>query len=122
MPSGLPLVQHALLSLLDLHAQGIFSLEKIVQKTSHAVAERFELKDRGYLREGYIADLALVDLGSPFTVTKENTRYHCGWTPFMGHQFAASIAGTWVNGIHKFDGNRFIDNTVGERLQFNRSR
>lgn len=122
MPSGLPLVQHALLSLLDLHAQGIFSLEKIVQKTSHAVAERFELKDRGYLREGYIADLALVDLGSPFTVTKENTRYHCGWTPFMGHQFAASIAGTWVNGIHKFDGSRFIDNTVGERLQFNRSR
>lgn len=119
-PSGLPLVQHALLSLFDLHAQGIFSLEKIVQKTSHAVAERFELKDRGYLREGYIADLALVDLNTPFNVTKENIRYHCGWSPFDGHQFKASIAGTWVNGKHVFDGSKFIDNSLGERLQFNR--
>lgn len=120
-PSGLPLVQHALLSLLDLHAKGHFSLEKIVQKTSHAVAERFELKDRGYLREDYLADLVLVDLNKPFEATLENTRYHCGWSPFTGHKFAASISGTWVNGNQLFDGSRFIDNTLGQRLTFNRS-
>jgi len=120
-PSGLPLVQHALLSLLDLHAKGHFSLEKIVQKTSHAVAERFELKDRGYLREGYLADLVLVDLNKPFEATLENTRYHCGWSPFTGHKFAASISGTWVNGKQLFDGSRFIDNTLGQRLTFNRT-
>ncbi|BCV45478.1 dihydroorotase [Shewanella algae] len=120
-PSGLPLVQHALLSLLDLHAKGHFSLEKIVQKTSHAVAERFELKDRGYLREGYLADLVLVDLNKPFEATLENTRYHCGWSPFTGHKFAASISGTWVNGNQLFDGSRFIDNTLGQRLTFSRT-
>ncbi|HCD14679.1 MULTISPECIES: dihydroorotase [Shewanella] len=120
-PSGLPLVQHALLGLLDLHAKGHFSLEKIVQKTSHAVAERFELKDRGYLREGYLADLVLVDLNKPFEATLENTRYHCGWSPFTGHKFAASISGTWVNGKQLFDGSRFIDNTLGQRLTFNRT-
>ncbi|TVP02733.1 dihydroorotase [Shewanella algae] len=120
-PSGLPLVQHALLSLLDLHTKGHFSLEKIVQKTSHAVAERFELKDRGYLREGYLADLVLVDLNKPFEATLENTRYHCGWSPFTGHRFAASISGTWVNGNQLFDGSRFIDNTLGQRLTFSRT-
>lgn len=120
-PSGLPLVQHTLLGLLDLHAKGHFSLEKIVQKTSHAVAERFELKDRGYLREGYLADLVLVDLNKPFEATLENTRYHCGWSPFTGHKFAASISGTWVNGNQLFDGSRFIDNTLGQRLTFSRT-
>ncbi|MCL1126443.1 dihydroorotase [Shewanella surugensis] len=119
-PAGVPLVQHALLSLLDLHAQGHFSLETIVKKTSHAVAERFQLKDRGYLREGYFADLVLIDLDTPFTATKENTRYHCGWTPFEGHTFASSIAGTWVNGNHLFNGEKFIDNTLGQKLTFNR--
>ncbi|WP_025822262.1 dihydroorotase [Shewanella marina] len=119
-PSGVPLVQHAMLSLLDLHAKGLFSLDKIVQKTSHAVAERFELKERGYLREGYMADLVMVDLANPYTATTENTRYHCGWSPFTGHQFAASICGTWVNGHHLFDGNKFINNQVGQKLTFTR--
>lgn len=120
MPAGVPLVQHALLSLLDLHAQGIFSLEKIVQKTSHAVAERFQLADRGYLREGYFADLVLIDLEKPFTVNAENIRYHCGWSPFNHHTFNASICSTWVNGNHLFDGNKFIDNVLGSRLSFSR--
>ena len=119
-PSGVPLVQHALLSLFDLHHKGHFSLEKIVQKTSHAVAERYELRDRGYLREGYIADLALIDLETPFTASKQNTRYHCGWSPFEGHKFAASIAGTWVNGVHLFDGDKFVNNTLGQALTFTR--
>lgn len=119
-PSGVPLVQHALLSLLDMHHRGIFSLEQIVQKTSHAVAERFQLKERGYLREGYMADLVMVDLNRPFTVADNNIRYHCGWSPFKGHTFPATIAGTWVNGQHLFDGEKFIDNTLGQRLSFNR--
>lgn len=121
-PAGLPLVQHALLSLLELYEKGIFSLQTIVKKTSHAVAERFELKDRGYLREGYKADLVLVDLNSIYKVAPENIRYHCGWSPFNNHQFNARIAGTWVNGNHLFDGEKFINNTFGTKLEFDRKK
>lgn len=119
-PAGLPLVQHALVSVLEHYHRGNFSLEKIVQKTSHAVAERYQVKDRGYLREGYHADLTLVDLNRPFEVTKENIRYHCGWSPFTGYQFQSSVIGTWVNGNHLFDGQRFINKQFGQRMQFNR--
>lgn len=119
-PSGLPLVQHALVSVLEHYHNGHFSLEKIVQKTSHAVAERYQLKDRGYLREGYMADLTLIDLNNPFTVNKENVRYHCGWSPFDGYTFQSQIAGTWVNGNHVFDGDKFVNNQIGQRLAFDR--
>ncbi|MBE8168358.1 MAG: dihydroorotase [Shewanella sp.] len=119
-PSGLPLVQHALISVLEHYHNGHFSLEKIVQKTSHAVAERFQLKDRGYLREGYNADLTLIDLNKPFHANKENTRYHCGWSPFDGYNFQSSIIGTWVNGNHLFDGEKFINRQFGQRLVFDR--
>ncbi|GLS84347.1 dihydroorotase [Paraferrimonas haliotis] len=119
-PSGVPLVQHALLSLLEHYHNGLFTLEKIVEKTSHAVAERYQLADRGYLREGYHADLVLLDLDSPYTVTKDNLLYHCKWSPFEGHQFNSSIAATWVNGTLMFDGTNIVDNQLGERLAFNR--
>ncbi|MBM7074145.1 dihydroorotase [Shewanella sp. 202IG2-18] len=119
-PSGLPLVQHALPSVLEHYHNGNFSLEKIVQKTSHAVAERYQVKDRGYLREGYHADLTLINLNKPFEVTKENIRYHCGWSAFTGYNFQSSIIGTWVNGNHMFDGERFINKQFGQRLQFTR--
>ncbi len=119
-PSGMPLVQHALVSVLEHYHNGNFSLEKIVQKTSHAVAERYQVKERGYLREGYHADLTLIDLNKPFAVTKENIRYHCGWSPFTGYQFRSSVIGTWVSGNHMFDGERFISKQFGQRLQFTR--
>ena len=80
-PSGLPLNQHSLLVLLDFYNKGIFTLEQIVQKTSHNIAERFQIKDRGYIREGSFADLAIVDLSANTLVTNENILYHCGWSP-----------------------------------------
>ncbi|GLP97987.1 dihydroorotase [Paraferrimonas sedimenticola] len=119
-PAGVPLVQHALLSLLEHYHNGIFSLEKIVEKTSHAVAERYQVKERGYLREGYHADLVLVDLDSPYTVTKENILYHCNWSPFEGHQFQSRIAATWVNGQLMWDGQNLVSDKLGERLAFTR--
>lgn len=119
-PSGLPLVQHPLLALFDLHRQGALSLELLVQKTSHAVAERFQLQDRGYLREGYWADLTLVDLDSPFTVNKENLFYQCGWSPFEGHTFPARIDTTLVNGEVVFRNASHTTARPGQRLRFNR--
>jgi len=119
-PSGVPLVQHALLSLLDHYHQGIFSLETIVKKTSHAVAERFGLKDRGYIREGYFADLVLVDTQRPYTVSKDNLLYHCGWSPFEGHRFAASIDTTLVNGQVVYQNGAICSDIKGQQLTFNR--
>ncbi|MBY5991289.1 dihydroorotase [Ferrimonas balearica] len=119
-PSGVPLVQHALLSLFEHYHNGDLSLDTIVQKTSHAVAERFNLKDRGYLREGYMADLVLVDLDRPYPVTKENLLYKCGWSPFVGSTLRSTIAGTWVNGLQVFDGQHATTEALGQRLAFNR--
>lgn len=97
-PSGLPLVQHALQTVLEHYHDGIFSLEFIVEKTSHAVAQMFNISDRGYIREGYWADLVLVDLEKPFLATHANSLSKCGWTPFDGYTFRSSIAATVVNG------------------------
>jgi len=119
-PAGLPLVQHALLSLLEHHYNGSFSLEKIVQKTSHAVAQRYQVKDRGFIREGYWADLVLVDLHKPTTVSKDNILYHCGWSPFQGTTFHSSIVSTIVNGHVVFDQGALQDAPLGQRLQFDR--
>ena len=98
-PAGLPLVQHGMQILMDFYHQGILSLETIVQKTSHNVANRFQVKDRGYIREGYYADLAVIDLDKPYTVSKDNILYKCGWSPFDGHTFCSSIFMTIVNGL-----------------------
>lgn len=119
-PSGLPLVQHALLSLLEHYHQGRFSLEFIAQKTSHAVAELFHIENRGYIREGYWADLVLIDLNTPFTATRENTLYKCGWSPFEGTTFTSSIHSTVVNGHLAYQQGRFDADEKGHRLHFNR--
>ena len=118
-PAGLPLVQHALLTLFDQVANKHISLAQLVEKTAHSPAIRYGVIDRGYLREGYFADLVLVDGETPFTVTPDNTLYHCGWSPFMGYQFSASIVSTWVNGQLVFDGQKLIDCPgVSKRLKF----
>ncbi|WP_345335149.1 dihydroorotase [Ferrimonas pelagia] len=119
-PSGVPLVQHALLSLFEHYHAGALSLETIVQKTSHAVAERFNLKDRGYLREGYHADLVLVDLNAPQKIDKDDLLYKCQWSPLEGRTLRSSITGTWVNGVHVYDGKHATTEPVGQRMAFNR--
>lgn len=120
-PSGLPLVQYALLSLLELHFDGKFSLEKIVQKTSHAPARRFELRERGFIREGYWADLVLVDPRRPTPVERESVLSKCGWSPFEGYRFRASIDTTLVNGrVVWRSGELDASAQPGQRLQFGR--
>lgn len=119
-PSGGPLVQHSLQALLQLYKQGKISLEKIVEKTSHNVAMLFETDRRGFLREGYYADLVLLDLNQPYTVSKGNILYKCGWSPFEGTQFDASITHTFVNGNLVFENGVFDESNKGKRLKFNR--
>lgn len=118
-PSGLPLVQHAMLALLDFVHAGEFTLPQVVQKTSHAVAECYSVVERGYLREGYWGDLVLVDMESSTDVTQESLLYRCGWSPFMGHRFKSSIAATIVNGEIAWDGNAMCGAAGGQRLKFN---
>ena len=119
-PSGGPLVQHALPALLEMHLQGKLSLEKIVEKTAHNVAICYQLKKRGFIREGYWADLALVDLNDAWKVTKLNTFYKCGWSPFDGETFRASITHTFVSGVLAYQKGKFMTNQTGKRLTFNR--
>ncbi len=118
--AGLPLVQHSLLLMLHYVKQGKISLEKVVEKMSHAPAECFQVKERGYIREGYHADLVIADLNTPYQVSKENILYKCGWSPLEGFQFPASIQYTFVNG-HKVYGNGVFDESQwGMRLRFDR--
>ncbi|WP_410220108.1 dihydroorotase [Pedobacter sp.] len=119
-PSGGPLVQHALPALLEMHLQGKLSLEKIVEKTAHNVAICYQLEKRGFIREGYWADLALVDLNDAWKVTKLNTFYKCGWSPFDGQTFSASITHTFVSGVLAYQKGKFMTNRTGKRLTFNR--
>jgi dihydroorotase len=118
--AGLPLVQHGLQIMLHYHKEGKISLEKIVEKMSHAVAECFQIKDRGFIREGYKADLVLVNLNESYTVSKENLLYKCGWSPLENFTFPASIAMTMVNGEIVFENGKIIDASSGERLSFTR--
>ncbi|WP_343533156.1 dihydroorotase [Pedobacter sp.] len=119
-PSGGPLVQHALPALLEMHLQGKISLEKIAEKASHNVATCFNLNERGFVREGYWADLVLVDLNDPFKVTKLNSLYKCGWSPFEGQTFGASITHTFVSGNLAYQKGKFMTSETGQRLTFNR--
>lgn len=120
-PSGLPLNQHSLLVLLDFYAKGIFSLEQIVQKTSHNIAERFQIKDRGYIREGAFSDLVVVDLNVETLVTNENILYHCGWSPFLNYTFPSAVRHTIINGeIVYQDGILNEQLPIGSRIEFNR--
>jgi dihydroorotase len=118
--AGLPLVQHSMLLMLHYYKQGKIGLEKIAEKMSHAVADCFQLKDRGYIREGYCADLVLIDMSQQSKVLKENILYKCGWSPLEGFEFPATITHTFVNG-HLAYGNRgFDESQKGMRLVFNR--
>ena len=119
-PAGLPLVQHPLLILLDLAKEGVLSLEQIAEKTAHAVAECFEISERGYIREGYWADLAIVDLEKPFEVQKSNIHYQCGWSPLEGHRFSSSIEKTFVSGHLAYSNGEFDMSHLGKRLLFDR--
>jgi dihydroorotase len=118
--AGLPLVQHPLLLMLYYVQQGKISIEKVVEKMSHAVADCFQVQERGFIREGYYADLAIVDLNESTTVTKENILYKCGWSPLDGFTFPAAITHTFVNG-HLVYGNGVWDESKrGQRLVFDR--
>ncbi|MCU0379927.1 MAG: dihydroorotase [Chitinophagaceae bacterium] len=118
--AGLPLVQHSLSLMLHYHALGKISLERIVEKMSHAVATLFQVSDRGYIREGYYADLVVVDPTRPYTVSRDNILYHCGWSPLEGMTMPATITHTFVNG-HPVYANGLIDESqYGMRLQFDR--
>ncbi|MBL4705502.1 MAG: dihydroorotase [Flavobacteriales bacterium] len=119
-PSGGPLVQHGLVAMLEHYHNGKITLEKLVEKMCHAVADCFDIEDRGYIRTGYFADLVLVDLNSKWTVTKENILYKCGWSPFEGISFGSSIKKVIVNGEIGYDDGYFPEKQKGKRLSFNR--
>ena len=119
--AGIPLVQHSLLLMLQYCKAGHISLEKIAEKMSHAVADCFRLKDRGYIREGYYADLVVVDLAATTAVEKSNLLYKCGWSPFEGRVFPAAITQTFVNGNIVYEKGNLNESKRGKRLEFNRS-
>lgn len=117
-PSGLPLVQHSLQMMLDFYSKGKISIEKIVEKMCHAPADLFSIKKRGYLREGYFADLVLVDLNKKYTVKKENILFKCAWSPIENYTFNSSIEKTFVNGNLVFDNGKLKEDIKGKRLLF----
>lgn len=119
-PSGIPSVQHTLLVLLELVREGVYSLSDVPYYLSHKVADRFKIIDRGYIREGYWADCVLVDLEHKYTVTKENTSYFCGWSPFEGDTFNSKVISTFVNGRHAYNEGKILENNLGIQLEFDR--
>lgn len=119
-PSGGPLVQHALQALLDMVKAGKLTLEQLVQKTAHNTALCFQIEQRGFIREGYWADLVLVDLNKPYRVTRENVLSKCGWSPFEGHEFSATIEHTLVSGNLAYSNGNIIEVGSGHRLLFDR--
>jgi len=121
-PSGLPLVQDALLTVLELHHDGVISIEEIVRRTAHNVADRFKVLERGYLREGYWADLVIADTRQTTCADNARVLSKCGWTPFEGETFRSAIVATWVNGEPVFENGRIIESKTAARLQFGKQR
>jgi dihydroorotase len=119
-PSGLPLIQHSLLMMLDFYNQGLISLEKIVEKMCHHPAILFDIEKRGFVREGYFADLVVIDPDTPTEVTKENILFKCGWSPLEGKKFKNSITHTFVNGHLAYSNGVFDESVLGQRLSFDR--
>ncbi|EIJ38306.1 MULTISPECIES: dihydroorotase [Galbibacter] len=119
-PSGGPLVQHTLSALLEKVKEGKISLEKLVQKMCHNPAILFNIEKRGYIKEGYFADLVLVDRNSSWTVTKNNILYKCGWSPFEGTSFSAQVTHTFVNGNLAYQNGKISEERNVKRLTFNR--
>jgi len=120
-PSGGPLVQHSLTAMLELYRLGKISIEKIVEKMCHHPAILFQIENRGFIREGYFADLVLVDMNKPWTVDRRNILSKCGWSPFEGQAFRSSIEKTWVSGRLAFDQGKVIEGQSGQRLSFARA-
>ena len=120
-PSGGPLVQHTLLALLEKVKQQVIPIEKLVEKACHNPAKIFQIEKRGFIKEGYFADLVLVDTNAPQTVHKENILYKCGWSPFEGTTFSSSVTHTFVNGVLMYDRGVFNTTIKGKRVTFNRS-
>lgn len=118
-PSGLPLVQFALVGALELVHDGLMTTAQVVQKCAHAPAQLFDVAERGFIREGYWADLTLID-DTPFTVERAQVLSKCGWSPFEGRTFRSRIAATWVNGERVWDGDRLQSSAFGQRLEFAR--
>ena len=119
-PSGGPLVQHALVAMLEFYHQGKVSLEWVIEKMCHAPADCFQVKERGFIREGYYADLVVVDINKAWEVNKDNILYDCGWSPFEGEEFKSTVSMTFVNGNLVYDNGVFDERTRGMRLEFDR--
>ncbi len=119
-PSGGPLVQHAVTAILEKVKEGVISIEKAVEKMSHNPAKLFQIEKRGFIKEGYYADLVLIDTNKPQTVAKDNILYKCGWSPFEGTTFSSTISHTFVNGNLIYNEGVFNDDIKGKRLTFNR--
>jgi len=119
-PSGGPLIQHSLVAMLELMHQDVFTIAEVVEKLCHAPARLFQVSKRGYVAEGHHADLVLVDLDAPWTVSKENLLYKCGWSPFEGQQFRSKVLNTWVNGRMVYADGKVDRSVRGQRLSFAR--
>lgn len=118
--SGGPLVQHSLQAMLELASQGVFTNELVVEKMCHSPAKLFNIKERGFIREGYYADLVLVDPNLPYTVSDKSVWYKCGWSPFEGEVFGATVKKTFVNGHLVYDEGQFAENLFGKAIEFDR--
>ncbi|CAL2081930.1 dihydroorotase [Tenacibaculum sp. 190524A05c] len=119
-PSGGPLVQHAVIALFEKVKEGVISVEKVVEKMSHNPAKLFQVSKRGFIKEGYFADIVLVDPSSSWEVAKDNVLYKCGWSPFEGEEFSSKITHTFVNGVLMYDNGTFNEEVKGKRLLFDR--
>jgi dihydroorotase len=119
-PSGGPLVQHAVIAILEKVKEGVISIEKAVEKMSHNPAKLFQIEKRGFIKKGYYADLVLVNTNEPQTVSKNNLLYKCGWSPFEGTTFSSTITHTFVNGNLMYNKGVFNEKTKGKRITFNR--
>jgi dihydroorotase len=117
-PSGGPLVQHSLVAMLEMSNNGIITEEKVVQKMCHAPADLFRIDRRGYIREGYFADLVLIDPNQSWEVSSYNILYKCGWSPFEGQEFSHKVVSTFVNGREVYKAGNIQDGIFGQRLQF----
>ena len=120
-PSGMPSIEQTLLVVLEMVKNGDLSLEDVPRVTSHNIAKRFNIKDRGFIREGYWADIVLVNLEDEHIIDDANTNYACGWTPFHGDSFSCKIIDTIVNGEHVFSRGKFLKTQQGLQIEFTRS-
>jgi len=119
-PSGGPLVQHAIVAILEKVKEGVISIEKAVEKMSHNPAKLFQIEKRGFIKEGYFADIVLIDTNKPQTISRDNLLYKCGWSPFEGTTFSSTITHTFVNGNLIYNNGVFNDEIKGKRITFNR--